>query len=110
MYEVSRVSRGSEVTLRSLVGGPPRLRQRDRLFSMSVRRLDIVLGRLLPDGDLLPDGGECLRVLGGMAILDRSRRESAQELFADGPASPGADPQFPVRLVSQFAPQFTVSV
>lgn len=105
MYEVSRVSRGSELTLRSLVGGPARLRQRDRLFSMSVRRLDVVLGRLLPDGDLLPDGGKYLRALGGMAILDRSRREGAQELFADGPARPGAGPEFPVRLVSQFAPQ-----
>jgi hypothetical protein len=105
MYEVSRVSRGSELTLRSLVGGPARLPQRDRLFSMSVRRLDVVLGRLLPDGALLPDGGKHLQVLGGMAILDRGRRESAQALFADGPARPGADPEFTVRLASQFAPQ-----
>jgi hypothetical protein len=105
MYEVSRVSRGRELTLRSLVGGPARLLQRDRLFSISVRRLDVVLGRLLPDGDLLPDGGKYLRVLGGMAILDRSRREGAQELFADGPVRPGSDPEFPVRLVSRFAPQ-----
>ena len=56
MYEVSRVSRGSELTLRSLVGGPARLRQRDRLFSMSVRRLDVVLG-LCPTVTCCPMAG-----------------------------------------------------
>ena len=90
MYEVSRVSRGSELTLRSLVGGPARLRQRDRLFSMSVRRLDVVLGRLLPDGDLLPDGRKYLRALGGMAILDRSRREAPRSCSLT--ALPGRGP------------------
>ena len=38
MYEVSSVKRGSELFLRSLVGGPQRVGQRDRLFSLSVRR------------------------------------------------------------------------
>ena len=49
MYEVSWVKRGSELSLRSLVGGPQRVGQRDRLFSLSVRRLDLVIGLLLPD-------------------------------------------------------------
>ena len=48
MYEVSSVKRGSELTLRSLVGGPQRVGQRDRMFSLSVRRLDVVIGPLLP--------------------------------------------------------------
>jgi hypothetical protein len=103
MYEVTKVSFGSELTLRSLVGGPSRLRQQDRLFSMSVRRLDIVIGRLLPDSDLLPAGEKYLRVLGGLAILPRDLREYAQELFPDGPVKPDGDPEFPVRLVSRFA-------
>jgi hypothetical protein len=103
MYEVTKVSYGSELTLRSLVGGQSRLRQRDRLFSTSVRRLDVVIGRLLPDGDLLPNGEKYVRALGGMAILLRDLRESAQELFPDGPVQPGGDPEFPVRLISQFA-------
>jgi hypothetical protein len=104
VYEVTRVNRGSELTLRSMAGGPSRLRQRDRLLSMSVRRLDILIGRLLPDGDRQPEGGNYLRMLGGMAILDRAQREAALALFADGPARPGADPELSLRLVSQFAP------
>jgi hypothetical protein len=68
---------------------------------MSADRLDIVVTRLLPDGDRMPDG---VRVLGGVAKLDRGRRDAAHELFTDGPARPGADPDFPVRLVSQFVP------
>jgi hypothetical protein len=72
---------------------------------LSVRRLDVVLGRLLPDGDLLPGGEKHLQALGGMAILDRGRRDDAQKLFAGGPAQPGVDPDFAVRLVAQFAAQ-----
>src|SRR5260370_36060664 len=49
MYEVSSVKRGSELSLRSLVGGPQRAWQRDRLVSLCVRRLDIGIRRLLPD-------------------------------------------------------------
>jgi hypothetical protein len=105
MYEVTRVRHGSELTLRSIVGGPQRIRQRDRLFSMSVRRLDIVIGRLLPDGSPLPDGGQYLRALGGMAILPRDLRENTQVLFPGGPVGPGADPVFPARLLSRFAQQ-----
>jgi hypothetical protein len=102
MYEVSWVKRSSELGLRSLGGGPQRLRQRDRLFSVSVRRLDIVVGRLLPGGERLPDGSLYLRVLGGMAILHRDMRQDAQELFRGGPVAPGADPAFGVRLLGQF--------
>ena len=105
MYEVSWVRRGSELSLRSLVGGPQQIGQRDRLFSLSVRRLDIVIGRLLPDG-ARPDGGSRhLQALGGMGILPRDLREAAEALFADGPVAPGSVPLFPERLLSQFAGQ-----
>ena len=105
MYEVTRVTHGSQLTLRSMVRGPQRVWQRDRLFSMSVRRLDIVIGRLLPDGSPLPEGGQYLRALGGMAILPRDLRENMQVLFPGGPVRPGADPLFPARLLSSFAQQ-----
>jgi hypothetical protein len=110
MYEVTRVNRGSELTLRSMVGGPAQVRQRDRMFSMSASRLDIVIGRLLPDGERLPDGSWYLRSLGLMGTLDRSRRKSARDLFTGGPVVPGTDPDFPVRLVSQFAPDGPLAV
>ena len=76
MYEVSSVRRGTELTLRSLVGGPQRIGQRDRMFSLSVRRLDIVIGRLLPDGARPDGGGRHLQALGGMGILPRDLREA----------------------------------
>lgn len=108
MYEVTWVNRGSELSLRSTSGGPQRIWQRDRLFSLSVRQLDIVIGRLLPDGDRMPDGGEYLRALGGMAILPRDLREDVQPLFRGGPVPPGADAAFPMRLLSQFTQPRTV--
>jgi SEC-C motif-containing protein len=105
MYEVSWVKRGSELSLRSLVGGPQQVGQRDRLFSLSVRRLDIVIARLLPDG-ARPDGdGRHLQALGGMGVLPRDLREGAAALFADGPVAPGSVPLFGERLLSQFAGQ-----
>jgi len=105
MYEVGSVKRGSELSLRSLVGGPQRVPQRDRMFSLSVRRLDIVIGRLLPD-DARPDGGgQHLQALGGMGILPRDLREAAEALFPGGPVAPGTVPLFPERLLSQFAGQ-----
>jgi hypothetical protein len=105
MYEVSWVKRGSELSLRSLVGGPQRVSQRDRLFSLSVRRLDLVIGRLLPDG-ARPDGSSRhLQALGGMGILPRDLREPAEALFPDGPVVPGSVPLFGERLLSQFAGQ-----
>jgi hypothetical protein len=105
MYEVSWVRRGSELGLRSMVGGPQRIQQRDRMFSMSVRRLDIVIGRLLPDGERMPDGRAYLRALGGIAILPRDLREDAQGLFTGKPELPGGTPEFPERLLSRFAQQ-----
>ena len=105
MYEVSSVKRGSELSLRSLVGGPQRVGQRDRMFSLSVRRLDIVIARLLPDG-ARPDGGaRHLQALGGMAILPRDLREAAVALFPGGPVAPGSAPLLGERLLSQFAGQ-----
>ena len=109
MYEVTRVHRGSDLALRSMTGGASPGRQRDRLFSLSVHRLDIVIGRLLPDGERGPGGELRLRALGGMALLDRARRETALKLFPDGPAGPGNDPVFPLRLLSQFPPDSTAS-
>lgn len=103
MYEVSSVNRGSELWLRSLVGGAQRVWQRDRLFSLSVRRLDIVIGRLLPDGARLPGGGRHVQALGGMGILPRDLREVGEALFPEGPVAPGSVPLFPERLLSQFA-------
>jgi hypothetical protein len=105
MYEVSWVKRGSELFLRSLVGGPQRVWQRDRLFSLSVRRMDILIGRLLPDGALLPGGGRHVQALGGMGILPRDLREAGEALFPRGPVAPRSVPLFPERLLSQFAGQ-----
>ena len=105
MYEVSSVKRGSELSLRSLVGGPQRVWQRDRLFSLSVQRLDIVIGRLLPDGGQLPGGGRHVQALGGMGVLPRDLREAGEALFPGGPVAPGSVPLFPERLLSEFAGQ-----
>jgi hypothetical protein len=105
MYEVSWVKRGSELFLRSLVGGPQRVWQRDRLFSLSVRRMDILIGRLLPDGAQLPGGGRHVQALGGMGILPRDLREAGEALFPRGPVAPRSVPLFPERLLSQFAGQ-----
>jgi hypothetical protein len=105
MYEVAWVKRGSELSLRSLVGGPQRVWQRDRLFSLSVRRLDIVIGRLLPDSERLAVGGRHMQALGGMGVLPRDLREAGEELFPDGPVVPGSVPRFPERLLSLFAGQ-----
>ena len=105
MYEVSRVSRGSEVTLRSLVGGPTRLPQRDRLFSMSVRRLDVVLGRLLPTVTCCPMAGSPCGCSAVWQYWTAVGGRAPRSCSPDGPARPGADPGFPPRLVSQFAPQ-----
>jgi len=105
MYEVSSVRRGTELSLRSLVGGPQRVGQRDRLFSLSVRRLDIVIGRLLPDGARSAGGGRHLQALGGMGILPRDLREAGEALFPGGPVVPGSVPLFPERLLSQYAGQ-----
>ncbi|HEY2576378.1 MAG TPA: SEC-C domain-containing protein [Streptosporangiaceae bacterium] len=103
MYEVSSVKPGWELSLRSMIGGPQRVWQRDRLFSLSVRRLHIVIGRLLPDGAQLADGGRHVQALGGMGVLPRDFREAGEALFPTGPVAPGSTPLFPERLLSQFA-------
>ena len=56
MYEVTRVNRGSELMLRSMVGGPAQVRQRDRMFSMSATRLDIVVAGCCPTANGCPTG------------------------------------------------------
>jgi hypothetical protein len=48
-FEVRDVQRGTGVTVRTLPGGEPFF-LRDRLFSSSVRRLDLFIGRILHDG------------------------------------------------------------
>jgi SEC-C motif len=105
MYEVSWIKPGSELSVRSLVGGPQRVWQRDRLFSLSVRRLDIVIGRLLPDGARLAGGGRHVQALGGMGILPRDLREAGEALFPDGPVAPRSMPLLPERLLWLFGGQ-----
>jgi hypothetical protein len=81
-FEVRDVQRGTGVTVRALPGGEPFF-LRDRMFSSSVRRLDLFIGRILHDGIqprllALPvpvDRGERIELLD---LLER--RPSAQEL------------------------------
>lgn len=98
LYEVTRVRPGSALLLRSLVGGPQSVEQRDRLFSLSVGRLDLVVVRLLPDGT-----GP--RALGGMASIRRDYRRQACALFPCGPVLPGGGDRFAERLLSAFSQQ-----
>jgi hypothetical protein len=64
-----------------------------------------VIGRLLPDGERLADGGRHVQALGGMGVLPRDLREAGEGLFPDGPVVPGSVPLFPERLLSLFAGQ-----
>ncbi len=81
-FEVRDVQRGTGVTIRALPGGEPFF-LKDRLFSSSVRRLDLFIGRILHDGTrprllALPvpvDRGERVELLD---LLER--QPSAQEL------------------------------
>lgn len=98
LYEVIRVRPGSQLRLRSLVGGPQSVEQHDRLLSLSMSRLDLMVARLLPDGTRL-------RALGGMAGIGRDHRHRACALFPSGPAPPGGDCSFPERLLSLFSQQ-----
>src|SRR5487761_389341 len=82
LYEVTWVRHGSQLRLRSLVGGPQFVELRDRLFSLSVGRLDLVVTRLLPDGTRP-------QALGGIASLSREQRRQACALFVRGPVPPG---------------------
>jgi hypothetical protein len=105
LYEVTRVSHGSKLWLRSLVGGLQDVEQRDRMFSLSVQRLDLVVGRLLPDGTWLPDGTRRLRALGGMVLPGRHHRRQVCAMFRYGPVPPGSIKSFPEQLLSLFAQQ-----
>jgi hypothetical protein len=79
LFEIREVRRGVGVTMRSLPDGKPFF-QRDRLFSTSVRRLDLLCGRLLTDGSRP-------RVLAVPAYLPRDLRQQALELFATDPSA-----------------------
>ncbi|MFE7394828.1 SEC-C metal-binding domain-containing protein [Streptomyces sp. NPDC057582] len=94
LYEVTRVRPGERLWLRSLVGGPRQVEQRDRLFSLSAMRLDIVVARLLNDGTRL-------RALGALAGPSRDLRETFTALFPEGPVPPGGGgAHFPERLLN----------
>jgi hypothetical protein len=96
LYEVTWVRPGSQLLARSLVGGPPSVELHDRLLSLSVTRLDLIVARFLPDGTRL-------RALGGLAGLGRDHRRQACAAFADGPVPPGDGEQFPERLLALFS-------
>ena len=98
LYEVTWVQPGSQLRLRSLVGGPQSVEQRDRLLSLSVSWLDLVVARLLPDGTRL-------RALGGIAGLSRDHRRQACARFPQGPVPPGDSGSIPERLLSLFSQQ-----
>jgi hypothetical protein len=98
LYEVAWVSPGSRLRLRSLVGGPQSVELRDRLFSLSVGRLDLVVTRLLPDGTHV-------HALGGIASLSREQRLQACALFPRGPVPPGGADCFPERLLLELSQQ-----
>jgi hypothetical protein len=98
LYEVAWVRPGSAIELRSMVGGPQSVRQRDRLLSLSVGRLGLVVARLLPDGTRL-------RALGGLGSLSRDQRRQGCALFPDGPVLPGRGDHFPERLLSVLCQQ-----
>jgi hypothetical protein len=96
LYEVTWVRPGSQLRARSLVGGPPSVELHDRLLSLSVTRLDLMVARFLPDGTRL-------RALGGLAGLGRDHRRQACAAFADGPIPPEDGEQFGERLLAVFS-------
>jgi hypothetical protein len=75
-YEVSAVQPGVSVTMRPLLGGDL-VRLADRSLSGSVRRLDLLVARVLDDGD-----GPAL--LAHPMGVDRLRRRALLELFDGG--------------------------
>jgi len=93
LYEVVEVRRGVGVTVRALPEGEPTY-LKDRMFSLSVGRLDLVCGRLLFDGD-----GP--RILGNPVWVSRERRQELLDLLAGEPGmeqlseffGPQPDPQ-----------------
>ena len=75
-YEVTQVQPGVSATLRSMSDGAS-VRLLDRSLSRSVQRLDLLVGRVLDDGD-----GPCLLAL--PLRVDRTRRRALLELFDGG--------------------------
>jgi SEC-C motif len=96
LYEVTWVRPGSQLRARSLVGGAPSVELHDRMLSLSVTRLDLIVARFLPDGTRL-------RALGGLAGLGRDHRRQALAAFPSGPVLPGHGEQFPERLLALFS-------
>jgi hypothetical protein len=75
-YEVTAVQPGASLTMRPLLGGSP-VRLADRSLSGGVRRLDLLVARVLDDGD-----GPVL--LAHPLRADRRRRRGLLELFDGG--------------------------
>jgi SEC-C motif len=75
-FEVTQVQPGVSATLRPLGGGAS-VRLLDRALSRSARRLDLLVARVLDDGD-----GPCLLAL--PVRVDRLRRRALLELFDGG--------------------------
>jgi hypothetical protein len=75
-YEVTVVQPGASVTMRPLLGGDA-VHLADRSLSGSVRRLDLLVARVLDDGD-----GPAL--LAHPLRVDRMRRRALLELFDGG--------------------------
>jgi SEC-C motif len=75
-YEVTAVQPGASLTMRPLLGGGP-VRLADRSLSAGVRRLDLLVARVLDDGD-----GPVL--LAHPLWVDRRRRRALLELFDGG--------------------------
>jgi hypothetical protein len=75
-YEVTAVQPGASLTMRPLLGGGP-VRLADRSLSAGVRRLDLLVARVLDDGD-----GPVL--LAHPMRVDRRRRRALLELFDGG--------------------------
>ena len=75
-YEVTAVQPGASLTMRPLLGGDP-VRLADRSLSAGVRRLDLLVARVLDDGD-----GPVL--LAHPLRADRRRRRALLELFDGG--------------------------
>ncbi len=75
-YEVASVQPGVSVTIHPLLGGDP-VRLADRSLSRGVRRLDLLVARVLDDGD-----GPAL--LAHPLQVDRLRRPALLELFDGG--------------------------
>jgi SEC-C motif len=75
-YEVTAVQPWASLTMRPLLGGGP-VRLADRSLSAGVRRLDLLVARVLDDGD-----GPVL--LAHPLRVDRRRRRALLELFDGG--------------------------